>query len=204
VFRYSTYRIGISGLGNNMTGWGTHFADFDQDGDVDLLTVNGRVPISNFATDAELVRFYGNMQQEGKPGQFREWTRPVGLHEAGVGPLLARGSAVADYDNDGDLDIAINTIGGAPALLQNSGAAGNWLQIELNGFYPGALVEVELADGRILRREWHVGSSYLASEDTRLHLGLGQFGEAVRVRVTWADGVWEETAVPANQLLKLP
>ncbi|MBK8901248.1 MAG: ScyD/ScyE family protein [Anaerolineaceae bacterium] len=204
VFRYSTYRIGISGLGNNMTGWGTHFADFDQDGDMDLVTVNGRVPVSNLNTDPELVRFYGNMQQEGKPGQFREWTRQVGLHEDGVGPLLARGSAMADYDNDGDLDIAINTIGGAPALLQNNHASGSWLQIQLNGFYPGAVVEVELPDGRILMREWHVGSSYLASEDTRLHVGLGQFDEAALVRVRWQDGVWEQTAVAANQLLKLP
>ncbi len=204
VFRYSTYRIGISGLGNNMTGWGTHFADFDHDGDMDLVTVNGRVPISNFATDAELVRFYGNMQQEGKPGQFREWTRQVGLHEDGVGPLLARGSAVADYDNDGDLDIAINTIGGGVALLQNSGAAGNWLQVQLPGFYPGAVVEVVLPDGRSILREWLVGSSYLASEDPRLHVGLGNFNEAALVRVTWGDTVWEETAVPANQLLILP
>ncbi|WP_420643194.1 ScyD/ScyE family protein [Candidatus Leptofilum sp.] len=203
-FRYSTYRIGISGLGNNMTGWGTHFADFDQDGDVDLLTVNGRVPVSNFDTDAELVRFYGNMQQEGKPGQFREWTRQVGLHEDGVGPLLARGSAVADYDNDGDLDIAINTVGGTPALLQNNNASGNWLQIELDGFYPGAVVEVALPDGRVLIREWLVGSSYLASEDTRLHVGLGQFDEAARVKVVWQDGVWEETAVAANQHIIVP
>ena len=204
VFRYSTYRIGISGLGNNMTGWGAHFADFDQDGDMDLLTVNGRVPVSNFASDAELVRFYGNMQQEGKPGQFREWTRQVGLHDDGVGPLLARGSAMADFDNDGDLDVAINTIGGSPALLQNEGTAGNWLQIGFAGFYPGAVVEVLLPDGRSLMREWLVGSSYLASEDTRLHVGLGDFNQVARVRVVWRGEVWQETAVPANQLLILP
>jgi hypothetical protein len=166
--------------------------------------VNGRVPVSNFASDAELVRFYGNMQQEGKPGQFREWTRQVGLHEDGVGPLLARGSAIADYDNDGDLDVAINTIGGVPALLQNNNASGNWLQIQLNGFYPGAVVEVVLPDGRSLKREWLVGSSYLASEDPRLHVGLGEFDEAAWVRVTWRDGVWEETAVSANQLITVP
>lgn len=106
--------------------------------------------------------------------------------------------------DDGDLDIAINTIGGVPALLQNNHAPGNWLQIQLNGFYPGAVVEVELPDGRILRREWHVGSSYLASEDTRLHVGLGQFDVAALVRVRWQDGVWEQTAVATNQLLKLP
>ena len=204
VFRYSTYRIGIWGLGNNMTGWGTHFADFDQDGDVDLMTVNGRVPVSHFASDAELVRYYGNMLQEGKPGEFREWTRQVGLHEDGVGPLMARGSAMADYDNDGDLDVAINTIGGVPVLLQNEGAAGNWLQIGFDGFYPGAMVEVILPDGRSLIREWLVGSSYLASEDPRIHVGLGAFAEAARVRVVWGDRVWEETAVSANQLITVP
>ncbi len=204
VFRYSTYRIGISGLGNNMTGWGTHFADFDHDGDMDLLVVNGRVPVSNMAADAELVRFYGNMQQEGKPGQFREWTRQVGLHQEGVGPLLARGSAMADFDNDGDLDVAINTIGGTPALLQNEDAKGHWLQVGFNGFYPGAVVEVVLPDGRSLMREWLVGSSYLASEDPRLHVGLGDFTQAAQVRVYWRGQVWEETAVAANQLLILP
>lgn len=203
-FRYSTYRIGISGLGNNMTGWGTRFADFDQDGDLDLLVVNGRVPISNFDSDAELVRFYGNLQQEGKPGQFREWTRQVGLHEDGLGPLLARGSAVADFDNDGDLDVAINTIGGAPVLLQNDGAAGNWLQIGFEGFYPGAVVEVVLPDGRSLMRQWFVGSSYLASEDPRLHVGLSDFTQVESVRVYWRGQVWQETAVSANQLLIFP
>jgi hypothetical protein len=65
-------------------------------------------------------------------------------------------------------------------------------------------VELVLPDGRTLTREWLVGSSYLASEDTRLHFGLGNFTEVTRVRVTWRDGVWEETAVTANQLLKLP
>jgi cytochrome c peroxidase len=203
-FRYSTYRIGISGLGNNMTGWGTHFADFDQDGDLDLLVVNGRVPISNFSNDAELVRFYGNMQMEGKPGEFREWTRQVGLHEDGLGPLLSRGSAMADFDNDGDLDVAINTIGGAPALLKNEGAAGNWLQIGFDGFYPGAVVEVVLPNGRSLMRQLFVGSSYLASEDTRLHVGLGAFDEVESVKVYWDGQVWEETAVSANQLLIFP
>ena len=203
-FGYSTYRIGISGLGNNMTGWGTHFADFDQDGDVDLLTVNGRVPVSNFATDAELVRFYRNLLVEGRPGQFREWTGDVGLGEDGVGPLLARGSAAADFDNDGDLDVAINTIGGAAVLLRNDGAAGNWLQIGFDGFYPGAMVEVELPDGRLLVREWHAGSSYLASEDPRLHIGLGDAERAVRVTVRYDGQVWEQANVPANTRLTLP
>jgi enediyne biosynthesis protein E4 len=163
-FRYSTYRIGLSGLGNNQTGWGTTWADFDHDTDLDLLVVNGRVPVTNMQTDPELVRLYGNLLAAGQPGQFRDWTVGVGLDA--VGPLLARGSAVADFNNDGMLDVAINSIGGPLVLLQSSGARGNWLQIGFDGFYPGVVAAVTLADGRQLVRELHVGSSYLASEDT--------------------------------------
>ena len=53
-----------------------------------------------------------------------------------------------DYDNDGDLDVAINTIGNPLVLLQNNGAPGNWLQVKADGFYPGMKVKAELADGR--------------------------------------------------------
>ncbi|HEX6383930.1 MAG TPA: ScyD/ScyE family protein, partial [Anaerolineae bacterium] len=202
-FRYSTYRIGISGLGNNMTGWGTAWADFDHDTDLDLLVANGHVPISDLEADAELVRLYGNRLVEGEPGQFREWTEQVGLKA--IGPLLARGSAVADFDNDGDLDVAINTIGGRVALLRNDSPAGNWLQIGFYGFYPGAVATVTLPDGRQLHREWQAGSSYLSSEDPRLHFGLGDATLIPRVMVRWPNGrSVEMTDVTANQRFSLP
>jgi hypothetical protein len=199
-FRYSTYRIGLSGLGNNQTGWGTAWADFDHDTDLDLLVVNGRVPVTNMQTDPELVRLYGNLLAAGQPGQFRDWTVGVGLDE--VGPLLARGSAVADFNNDGLLDVAINSIGGPLVLLQSSGARGNWLQIGFDGFYPGAVATVTLADGRQLVRELHAGSSYLAGEDPRLHFGLGDATVVPELVMRWPGG--GETRlrdVAANQRL---
>jgi hypothetical protein len=201
-FIYSTYRIGFQGLGRNMTGWGTHWADFDHDGDEDLLFVNGRVPITNWQTDPELVRLFGNQLVEGNPGELREWTEQAGLEI--VGPLLARGSAAADFDNDGDLDVAINTIAGQPALLRNDFPAGNWLLVELVGFHPGAKIEVVLPDGRSLIREWHVGSSYLASEDPRLHFGLGDATLVPQIVVTWPNG--RQTIIndtPINQQLTI-
>jgi hypothetical protein len=185
-FEYDTFHIGMMGLGNNLTGWGTAMADFDQDGDDDLLTVNGRIPVTNLATDAELVRFYGNRSVEGFPTEYREWTEQVGLEA--LGTLNARGAAVADYDNDGDLDIAINTIGSNPVLLSNEFAPGNWLQIALDIFASGAVVTITLPDGRQLRREVHAGGSYLASEDPRLHFGLGEATMASDVTVRWLDG----------------
>ncbi len=185
-FIYSTYRIGMVGLGNNMTGWGVRFADFDQDTDLDLLTVNGRVPVTNFAADAEYIRLYGNRMVEGFPGQFREWTRNVGLED--VGTLMARGSAVADFDNDGDLDIAINSIGGQAVILRNIAPAGNWLTVDLGQVKPGTRAEVTLADGRILQREVLTGSSYLASEDPRIHFGLGESDHIADLTLIFPDG----------------
>jgi hypothetical protein len=198
-FLYSTYRIGMMGLGNNMTGWGTILADFDHDTDLDLLTVNGYVPMTNLETDAELVRLYGNRIVEGFPGQFREWTEQVGLID--LGPLLSRGSAVADYDNDGDLDIAINTIAGQAALLRNDLFNTNWLLVETEEPVPGLVAEIILPDGQILRREQHTGSSYLASEDPRLHIGLGALQTIPELKLLWPDGtVQQYVNVTSNQV----
>ena len=199
-FIYATYRIGLGGLGSGLTGWGTTWADFDHDTDLDLIVAHGRVPVTDLETDADLVRYYGNRLAEGYPSQFRNWTEAVGLEA--VGPLNSRGSAVADYDNDGDLDMAVNTIAGPAVLLQNEGAAGNWLQIELAGFYPGALVKLTLPDGRQLVREMFVGSSYLASEDPRLHFGLGDVVVVPAIEVRWPDGrTLHLEDVAANQLI---
>ena len=84
-----------------------------------------------------------------------------------------RGLAAADYDNDGRVDIAINSIGGPLILLHNESAAGHWLEVDVRPFSPGAVVTAVLADGRRLVREVQAGSSYLSSEDPRIHFGLG-------------------------------
>ncbi|NNF09021.1 MAG: ScyD/ScyE family protein [Acidimicrobiia bacterium] len=185
-FRYSTNRIGMVGLGNNKTAWGATWGDFDLDTDLDLLVAHGRVPVTNLETDPELIRLYGNRLVEGAPGQFRDWTDTVGLEA--VGPLIARGSAVADYDNDGDLDVAVNVIGGNALLLQNDGAPGRWLRLDFPLPEAGAVATVTMPDGAVLRREVHVGSSYLAGEDPRLHFGVGDAIAVPEVTITWLDG----------------
>ena len=152
-FRYSTFRIGISGLGNNITGWGTAWADFDNDSDEDLLVVNGHVPVTDFEQDSQLVRLYGNLFAEENPGQFRDWTSLVGLGQTDLGPLMARGSAVADFDNDGDLDIAINQISGPVILLKNQSQPQNWLGAIVPEVQPGTIVTLTFANGTTLTRE---------------------------------------------------
>jgi hypothetical protein len=182
------------------TGWGVSWGDLDLDTDLDLVIVNGDVPVTDVGADAELVQVFGNLTAQGTVGRFEDLGNVVGMRD--LGPLLARGSAVADYDNDGDLDVAINSIGGHLVLLESSGAAGNWLEVGLDTFAPGTLITAVLPDGRELVREAFAGSSYLSSEDPRSHFGLGTAGSVGELVVRWPGG--QETViqdVAANQLL---
>lgn len=200
TFAYSTFRIGLAGLGNNQTGWGTAWMDVDLDSDLDLMIVNGHVPVEDLQGDAELVRLYLNQSAQGASGQFTDGTTAFGLEA--VGPRMARGSAAADYDNDGDLDLAVNVIGGSATLLRNDTDEGNWLIVATESNVPGTVVEVALPDGSILRRELLAGSSYLATEDPRFHFGLGD-ATAVDVTIRWPNGDVTKLDSPANRIVSV-
>jgi len=178
------------------TGWGITWADFDLDTDLDLLVVNGHVPVTDLAADAELVLVYRNRSAT----SFQLHGSASGLRK--VGRLLARGSAAADYDNDGDLDVAVGTIGGDLVLLENTGTGDHWLEVALDGFHPGSIVTAVLPGGRKLVRDVLAGSSYLSSEDPRVHFGLGEAKSLRRLVIRWPSG--QETTledVAADQLV---
>jgi hypothetical protein len=182
------------------TGWGATWADLDHDTDLDLVLVNGYIPVTDLRRDAERVQVFRNLLAEGRDGRFEK----ADAAARGAGRLVARGSAAADYDNDGDVDVAVLPLGRPLVLLENRGAAGGWLEVALEGAPPGAEVTATLADGRRLRREVAAGGSYLSSEDPRLHFGLGRASIVREVRVRWPGG--EETVlqdVEANRILEV-
>lgn len=195
-------QIGNDGVGAPWTGWGVIWADFDLDTDLDLMIVNGSIPVQDLAADAELVQYYQNLTAQGQPGRFEDAGAAVGLEQ--VGPILGRGAASADFDNDGDLDVAINSIGGALTLLRNDRSGGNWLSVALEGFQAGAVVTVKLPDGRQLQRHIQAGGSYLSSEEPRAVFGLDDVGEVAEIGIRWLDG--HETSlrrVAANQIVPM-
>ena len=77
--------MGIQGFGQNQTGWGVSWLDLDLDSHPDLMTVQGKVPITDLEADKEMIRFYRNQGD----GTFRDFSRMVGAQE--IGPRLARG-----------------------------------------------------------------------------------------------------------------
>jgi hypothetical protein len=184
-------RLGVPLSG--ATGWGVSWADFDLDADLDVLLANGRVPVTDLAADAEPLRLLRG-----------EATRYADEPLEAAGPLNARGSAAADFDSDGDLDVAVNSVGGPLVLLENTGRDGNWLAVAPAPATPGAQVTVVLPGGRTLRRELRAGSSYLSSEDPRAHFGLGRADRVERVVVRWPGGAEARLGrVDANRTVRM-
>ncbi len=187
-------------MGASSTGWGVSWADLDLDGSPDLVLANGAIPVVDLKKDAQRLQVLQNLAGSGHPGSFADATRLVGLDRST--PVNGRGLAAADYDNDGDLDFAVNSIGGPLLLIQNTGARGHWLEVQLGAFSPGAEVTAVLADGRTLVREVHAGSSYLSSEDPRVHFGLGDATRVSELRVRYPGGRETRlTDVAADQLV---
>jgi hypothetical protein len=152
-------------FGTNFTGWGASWLDLANNGKPGLVLANGDIPVKNLAADAGRVQVIA--QASGN------WLDAGDLVGAGSIPAVnGRGLAAADFDNDGRVDVAVNSVGGPLLLLRSSGGPGHWLGVNLRPFVPGAIVTVYTRT-RQLVEETRAGSSYLSSEDPRVHFGLG-------------------------------
>ena len=190
-------------FGATFTGWGASWVDLDLDTDLDLVLANGDIPVTSLVEDAEPIQVLENVATPGTGARFVDVGAPADA--ADTLRIDGRGLAAADYDNDGDLDLAINTIGGPLVLHENSAADGNWLEVALDGFSPGAFVKATLPDGRILVREFHAGGSYLSSEDPRIHLGLGDATVVRTLVIRYPDGTKTRLVdVAADQIVAPP
>jgi hypothetical protein len=104
----------------------------------------------------------------------------------------SRGSAAADLDNDGSLEVVVSNLGAPPSLLKNFGARKGWLLVRLRGTKcnrdaVGARVVVSVG-GRRVSGEVQTGSSYVSQNDPRLHFGLGDDARYDRIEVAWPGG----------------
>ncbi len=191
-FEDATFRSKLSYSTFHVSGFGTRFLDYDNDGARDLFMANGHVldNIEKYRSDvryAEPKMMFRNIGN----GIFTNVSDTLGADFQR--PFVSRGAAVADFDNDGDLDILVSNNGQAPQLLRNDGGNDNhWLQLFLIGTKSnrdavGARVKV-IAGDLTLYEQRKGGMSYQSAQDPRLHFGLGQRNNVDSVEITWPSG----------------
>lgn len=171
-------------------GWGLRLLDYDNDGDLDLLTINGHLH-EMIARSNRTVAYREPPLLLNNDGRAR-FSRVAG------GPVfssayLGRGLATGDYDNDGAVDAAFVSLNDPPVLLHNEAAVGRrWLGIELEGTVSnrdaiGAKLTL-VGGARSLTRWVTGGGSFLASHDRRVVFGLGSNGGAATLEIRWPSG----------------
>jgi len=167
-------------FGTNFTGWGDSWVDLANSGSQQLVVANGDIPVTNLARNAGRIQVIARASGN--------WLDATSLVDATALPAMnARGLAAADWANDGHVGLAVNSIGGRLMLLQPRGGTGHWVEVELKPSVPGAIVTVFTRTNQY-SAETRAGSSYLSSEDPRVHFGLGRATKIVELTVRWPNG----------------
>jgi hypothetical protein len=198
--------VGLGRASFHFVGFGTGFFDHDNDGDLDLLVANGHVypQIERAGSGTRYAQPDQLFDNSGR-GRFA-LLLPADGDSLGAA-RVSRGSAIADYDDDGDLDILVANLNDRPALLRNDvGNKQNWLGVKLVGEKSnrdgiGARLRLA-AGGRVQIRDIISGSSFLSSEDPRAHFGLGWIKTVDSLEVRWPSGIVQVLkGLRANQYL---
>ena len=196
-FEEVTRRSGLALHTRPYVGWGTSLFDYDNDGDLDLITANGHLNhlIERTRHDVEFEQPLILLENDAK-GAFRNRSDTAGA--AFRVRSLHRGLAVGDLDNDGDSDVAVMRLGDRPLILQNNvGDARAWIGLDLQGTSSnrdaiGAKVRLlGVRPGETAVRWVKGGSSFLSSSDKRVLIGLdGKHGSGtISLEIEWPGGV---------------
>jgi hypothetical protein len=214
-----TYQAGL-GVNTRLLGWGVSFLDIDNDGWLDILVANGHVypEVDHTSVDAayaERKYLYRNLRN----GQFEDVSLIGGPGITANVP--ARGFAVGDYDNDGNLDAIVNCVNTPPQLLRSDSTLHrNWIKIRTVGAKSnrtgiGAQLKVVAQTGTpalngppgsplIQIDEVRSSNSYYSANDLRIHFGLADAQKADLVEIRWPSGIvdtWRD--LNANRLYVL-
>lgn len=202
----------VAGVRQGYWGWGSCFADFNNDGHVDLFVVNG---FDGMTEEASVNGYFEPYRHDravfyvsNGDGTFTEQSAEVGINHT----LMGRGLACFDYEKDGDVDILIANSGLSPSLFRNNNFAeeNNFINVRLQCGVPnpecvGARVYV--TTGELVQvRELQKGNNYVSQNPVNAHFGLGDATQVDEIRVVWPGIEAEENSisnVEPNQFLVL-
>jgi enediyne biosynthesis protein E4 len=206
TFDDDTYQCGIGNSAILLSGVAAVFADYDNDGWEDIVQVNGAMldNIKLYHTEVSYEEPKLMFRNLGK-GKFAKVSKELGPDF--MRPVAGRGLAAADFDNDGDIDFAINARGDYPELLRNDGGnANNWLTVNLVGTKSnrdglGSVLKLT-SEGFTQVKQAKGGTSYMSASDPRVHFGLGKRKTVESLQITWPSGQIENLSkVPINQII---
>jgi len=193
-FRDVAIPAGIGGPTTPFVAFGCKFLDYDNDGWLDLAITNGHVQdniheINSAATYRQPTQIFHN--RGGEPVTFEEVSQASGPDV--LRPIVGRGLALGDLDNDGRLDLLIADAEGAPLLLHNQESrTGHWLGVRLVGTHANrggyGAVLTATTGGRSLVRACRADGSYMSSSDSRVHFGLGAATQVETLAIRWPGG----------------
>jgi hypothetical protein len=211
-FSDATLPAGLAAITMPFLGWGTEFLDYDNDGWLDIMAVNGHIfpqadPASWGTSYLQRPLLLRNKSGQG----FADVSGDQGAGFAQ--PRSSRGAAVGDLFNRGASDIVVNNLDGAPTLLRNRGAekTNHWITLKLVGD-PAAntprdaigTVVFCTANGFRQRAEVASGRSYISQSDLRVHFGLAGARKVEKLEIHWAGGGREiHEQLPTDQFLTI-
>jgi hypothetical protein len=219
MFNYESFGSSLSEITQLYSGWGIRVFDYDNNGLKNVFVANSHVMDNIELTQPNTSYRQKPLLLEFANGKFVNVSAKAG--EVFEQTWAARGAAFGDYDNDGDIDIAVMTSDGPLHLLRNDGGNRNpWIGLDLRGTRSnrdglGAKVELTQKGGRKQFAVASTTASYLAANDRRVFFGLGAAaagdantaageGTVEEIRILWPSGVEQIIRAPkANQILKL-
>ncbi|HWE87713.1 MAG TPA: CRTAC1 family protein [Terracidiphilus sp.] len=202
-----SYKVGLAQPTIPFVGWGDAFIDYDNDGWLDLFTVNGhvypQVDQHDWGTSwAERPLLFHNVPGKNPKERAFENIKPV-VGTALAEAIPARGAAFGDLFNDGKIDVVINPIDGPPVLLRNVNPDHHhWVEMALVGGAHSprdatcATVYLK-ANGMRQRQDVQSAGSYISANDRRLHFGIGDATDAGTAEIHWPSGAVETIKLPA-------
>ena len=208
TFTDETFRSRIGNKAVLLSGVAAKFLDYDNDGWNDIVQLNGAMldNISLYHGEVSYKEPLLMYRNAGK-GEFDKVSDSLGSDF--VRPIVGRGLATGDYDNDGDIDIVTNNRGDFPSLLRNDGGnTNNWLTVQLIGTKSnrdGIGASLKLTSGEFQQVEQAKGGmSYMSASDPRIHFGLGKRAKISALEITWPSGQVDRlTNVPINQIITI-